>query len=204
MPIPFQCRCGTLRGEIEPRDAYIRATCYCSDCQTFARALGRDRDVLDPKGGTDIVAMLPAGFRITAGSEQLACLSLSPKGLLRWHSACCNTPIANTPRSPKLPYAGVLGSCMAGGPEALDAAFGPSHIAFNVASAQGEVKATPVHTGVGLLRIMWGVLRARISGRSRDNPFFRRGTSDPVSEPRILTREERARFRPPEHGSRPG
>jgi hypothetical protein len=196
MAIPFQCRCGTLRGEIEPRDAYVRATCYCADCQTFARALGREQDALDPKGGADIIAMLPAGFRITAGSEQLACLSLSPKGLLRWHSACCNTPIANTPRNSKLPYVGVLGSCMAGSTEALDAAFGPSRIVLHAGSAQGEVKATPVRSGIGLLRILWGVLRARMSGRYRDNPFFKLGTSDPLSEPRVLTREERAGFQP--------
>lgn len=204
MTIPFQCSCGILRGEIEPRNVYIRATCYCADCQTFARALGREQDALDAKGGVDIMAMLPAGFRITAGSEQLACLSLSPKGLLRWYSACCNTPIANTPRHPKLPYADVLGSCVAGGVEALDAVFGPSRIALNVESAQGEVKATPVRTGVGLLGIMWGVLRAKLNGRYRDNPFFRNGTSDPVSEPRVLTREERAGFHPPKRESRAG
>jgi hypothetical protein len=196
MTIPFQCRCGALRGEIEPRDAYVRATCYCSDCQTFARALGRGQDALDLDGGTDIVAMLPAGFRIIAGSEQLACLSLSPKGLLRWHSACCDTPIANTPRDPKLPYVGVLGSCMAGSADALDAAFGPSRIALNVSSAQSEVKATPLRSGIGLLRIFSGVLRAKLNGRFRDNPFFRHGTSEPASEPRILTREERAEFQP--------
>lgn len=204
MAILFQCRCGTLRGEIEPRDAYVRATCYCSDCQTFARALGHEQDALDARGGADIIAMLPAGFRITAGSEQLACLSLSPKGLLRWHSACCNTPIANTPRSSRLPYVGVLGSCMAGGSGALDAAFGPSRIALHAGSAQGEVAATPLRSGIGLLQIFSGVLRAKLNGRNRDNPFFRRGTSDPVSEPRVLTREERTGFQPPKRGSRPG
>lgn len=196
MTIPFQCRCGTLRGEIEPRAAYARATCYCRDCQTFARALGREQDVLDAHRGMDLVAMAPMGFRITAGEAQLACLSLSPKGLLRWHSACCNTAIANTPRDPKLPYAGVLVTCMAGGAAALDAAFGPSRIALNTGSAQGEVRATPVRTGLGLLRILWGVLRVKTGGRGRVNPFFRPGSSDPVSAPRVLTREERAGFQP--------
>ena len=193
MTIPFQCRCGSLRGEIEPAAAYVRATCYCRDCQAFARALGREQDVLDARGGTDIVAMAPGGFRIVVGSEQLACLSLSPNGLLRWHSACCNTPIANTPRHPKLPYAGVLASCM-GGAAALDAAFGPSRIALNAASAQGEVKATPLRAAVGLLEILWGVLRAKLGGGTRANPFFRPGTGDPVNEPRVLTREQRAGF----------
>lgn len=192
MAIPIRCRCGTLQGEIEPGDVYVRATCYCRDCQAFARALGHGGDVLDPQGGTDILAMLPAGLRLTAGDAQLACLSLGPKGLLRWHSACCDTPLANTPRDPKTPYVGVLAGCVAGGPEALDAAFGPSRIALSTGSARGKVQATPLRTGVGVLQIMWGMLRARLRGRHRDNPFFHAGTHQPVAAPRVLTREERA------------
>ena len=138
MTIAFHCRCGTLRGEIDPRDIYARATCYCRDCQAFARTLGRE-DGLDAGGGTDIVPMLPASVRFTDGIDQLACLSLSPKGLLRWHSRCCDTPIANTPRDPKLPYAGILGNCLEGYPDTLDAAVGPSRIALNTKSARGRV-----------------------------------------------------------------
>lgn len=192
MAISFRCRCGALQGEVEPAAAYLRAVCYCRDCQAFARALDREQDVLDSKGGTDIVALRPSGVRFTAGREQVACLSLSPKGLLRWHSACCRTPFANTPRDPKLPYVGVLASCMAAEPGALDAAFGPRRMALGTDSARGEVAATPVRTVLGVVRIMWGVLRARLSGRHRDNPFFDMATAQPVAEPRVLTRQERA------------
>lgn len=192
MAMPFRCRCGTLQGEIEPGDVYARATCYCRDCQAFARALGRADDVLDPQGGTEILAMLPAGIRLTAGGTQLACLSLGPKGLLRWHSACCDTPIANTLRDPKTPYVGVLAASVPGGPEVLDDEVGPSRIALSTGSALGQVKATPLRTGVGVLRIMWGMLRARLRGRHRDNQFFQPGTGQPVAKPRVLTREERA------------
>lgn len=192
MAIPFHCRCGTVQGEIEPGAVYARAVCYCRDCQAFARALGRGQEVLDPNGGTDIVAMLPAGLHFTAGIEQVACLSLSPKGLLRWHSACCNTPIGNTSRDPKLPYVGVLARCMDVAPGVLDAAIGPPRIALNTASARGQVAATPVRAALGIVRIMWGVLRAKLSGRHRDNPFFDAATSRPMAEPRVLTRQERA------------
>ncbi|MGH8085105.1 MAG: DUF6151 family protein [Lysobacter sp.] len=192
MTIPFRCRCGTLQGEIEPAATYLRAVCYCRDCQAFARALDREQDVLDPNGGTDIVAIRPAGVRFTMGREQVACLSLSPKGLLRWHSACCHTPLANTPRDPKLPYVGVLVSCMAGESGTLDAAFGARRIALGTGSARGEVAATPVRTTLGVVRIMWGVLRAKLGGRDRDNPFFDMATLQPVVEPRVLTRQERA------------
>lgn len=189
MPITFHCRCGALRGEIEPNRVYARATCYCRDCQAFARAVGRE-DVLDSDGGTDIVAMLPAGVHITAGLDQLACLSLSPKGLLRWYSRCCDTPLANTARNPKLAYVGLLGHGLPG--DALDAAVGPSRIALNTKSALGAVSPTPVRAVVGVLRIMRGVLAARLSGRNRSNPFFDNRTSRPVAEPRVLTRQERA------------
>lgn len=190
MTIPFRCQCGTLQGDIEPTAAYARAVCYCRDCQTYARALERE-DVLNPAGGSDIVAMWPAGWRFSAGREQVACLSLSPKGLLRWHSACCNTPIANTPRNPKLPYAGVLAGCIAEAPGALDATVGPARIALNTGSARGEVAATPMRAALGLVRILWGMLRARLSGRHRTNPFFDVASGRPVAEPRVLTREER-------------
>lgn len=190
IPIPIRCRCGTLQGEIAPRDVYARATCYCRDCQAFARVLGRE-DVLDSHGGTDILPMLPAGLRLTAGSEHIACLSLGPRGLLRWHSACCDTPIANTPRDPKMPYVGVLACCVTGGTEVLDASFGPPRAALHARSALGQVKATPLLTGVGVVQIMWGMLRARLRGRHLDNPLFDAGTHQPVTTPRVLTREER-------------
>lgn len=191
MAIAFRCRCGKLQGEVEPAVAYIRAICYCKDCQAFARALDREHEALDPNGGTDLVALRPDGVRFTAGREQVTCLSLSPNGLLRWYSACCHTPFANTPREPKLPYVGVLASCMAAEPDALDATFGPRRIAIGTASALGEVAATPVRTTLGVVRIMWGVLWAKV-GRHRVNPFFDATTSQPIVEPRVLTRDERA------------
>jgi hypothetical protein len=189
MPIAFQCRCGSLRGEIEPGSVYARATCYCRDCQAFARTLQRE-DVLDAEGGTDIVAMRPAGVRFTAGTEHLACLSLSPKGLLRWYSHCCDTPIANTPRDTKMPYVGISGQCADAA--ALATAVGPSRIALNVKSARGPVSPTPLRTFVGVMRIMVGVLVARFSGRHRNNPFFIGDPPTPIAGPRVLTLAERA------------
>lgn len=179
-----------MRGEIEPGSVYARATCYCRDCQAFARTLGRE-DVLDAQGGTDIVPMLPAGVRFTAGSEQLACLSLSPNGLLRWYSRCCDTPIANTPRDPKMSYVGMLAHGMQADLGALTTSVGPSRIALNVKSALGQVASTPLRTFVGVMRIMRGVLSARVRGRYRDNPFFIAGSPRPITEPRVLTLAER-------------
>lgn len=82
MTMTFQCSCGQLQGTLEPRDTYARVVCYCRDCQAYAQLLGRE-DVLDARGGSDIVAMQPAGLRVTTGREQLTCLTLSPRGPLR-------------------------------------------------------------------------------------------------------------------------
>ena len=77
-------------------------TCYCRDCQAYAHALGNAGAILDDLGGTDIVASLQQHVMLSQGTDALACLSLSDKGLLRWYASCCNTPIANTARNHKL------------------------------------------------------------------------------------------------------
>ena len=190
MAIAFQCRCGALQGELDLAGVYTRATCHCRDCQAFARALGRS-DVLDAAGGTDVLAMLPSALRITTGQEHLACLSLGPKGLYRWHAACCATPIANTPRDPGMAYVGVLASCVAD-PLQLDGAMGPSRAMVGRASATAPVRSTPLQTTWTVIRTIVGIVGARLRGRHRPNPFFEPGTAEPIRAPRILTREERA------------
>ncbi|PJJ99446.1 hypothetical protein CO641_07810 [Lysobacteraceae bacterium NML91-0213] len=199
MTIALQCSCGHLQGTLEPRDAYARVVCYCRDCQAYARLLGRE-DVLDACGGSDIVAMQPAGLRFTAGADRLTCLSLSPRGPLRWHSACCNTPLANTARDPRLPYAGVLVACITADPSATDRAFGPARVAVNTGSATRAVRPTRRHTAAAVCRIGAGVLLAKLRHRHRDTPFFIAGTSRPVVEPRIVARAEREAATPADHG----
>src|SRR5690606_34164535 len=106
MSVPLCCTCGAVRGELDRRAVYARVVCYCRDCRAFARVLAR-LDILDDAGGTDIVTMRPAGLRFPQGRDQLACLSLGPKGPLRWYAACCGTPVGNTSRNPAFPYVGV-------------------------------------------------------------------------------------------------
>ena len=196
MAVPFQCACGSVRGEVEPRAAYGRVTCYCRDCQAFARTLGRAGDVLDEHGGTDIVAMQPAGLRFTEGEDHVVCLSLSPKGTLRWHSACCDMPIANTGRNPKLPYVGLLAAGISAAGADVDASFGRRRMVVNAGSAVGEVQSTRLRTALGVARVIAGVLAAKLRGGHRGNPFFAPDGTRPRAEPRILTREERAAATP--------
>lgn len=191
MDFPLHCQCGTLQASLAEPQRATRAVCYCRDCQAFARFLGQTARILNRYGGTDIVAASPHRLRFTRGVEVLRCMSLSEKGLLRWYAGCCNTPLANTPRDPALPYVGIVHDSLAELAAARDAAFGPARIALNTASATGPVAATRVATVAGVLKIMHNVLAARLSGNYRDNPFFERGGSRPVVVPEVLTSAQR-------------
>lgn len=91
--LAIRCTCGALRGEVEPSRRVNRGSCYCKDCQAFAHFLGRAEEILDAQGGTEVVQIASRHVRFTAGQEQLACMRLTRRGLLRWYAACCNTAI---------------------------------------------------------------------------------------------------------------
>ena len=191
MEIPLRCRCGKLQGEVDAARIAARAVCYCKDCQAFARFLKAEDAVLDASGGTEVEATLPAAVRFTGGLEHLACMSLSPKGIYRWYASCCNTPIGNTPRNPAMSYVGLVRTCLDAPPETLERALGRSHMTANRGSAYGPTSATPVATLLGVARIGGALVKARLSGSYRDNPFFD-AAGAPVCAPRVLTKEERA------------
>ena len=136
MAHPFRCRCGQLRGEVLDGMRGMRAVCYCRDCRAYAHWLGRPEDVVDALGGTDIVATEARYVRLTAGAPLLACMSLSPRGLLRWYASCCRTPVGNTPRDWKLPYVGLACTTLAQ-ERPLGAGFPPVQMDINTASALG-------------------------------------------------------------------
>jgi hypothetical protein len=195
MNIALRCRCGKLQGEVDAQRVAARAVCYCKDCQAFARFLKAEAQVLDTAGGTEVEATLPAAVRFTAGLEHLACMSLSPKGIYRWYASCCDTPVGNTPRDPKMSYVGLVRACLDASGEELDRALGRSRFSANTASAHGAVKATPVRAVLAAARIGATLARARIGGAYRDNPFFDTAGA-PIRSPRVLTREERAAITP--------
>lgn len=184
----FQCRCGKLQGEIAQPAPALRAVCYCRDCQAYAHLLGEPQRVLDAQGGTDIVAMQSSNVRLTAGQEWLACLSLSPRGLLRWYAGCCRTPIANTPRDWKLPYAGMVHSCLER-PQPIEPSFPAVQLQVNTGSAHGPVPRVGKLSGMArLARLMLRLLAARARGAYRQTPFFD-ANGAPVVEVKVAERE---------------
>jgi Family of unknown function (DUF6151) len=191
LSVPLRCACGQVKGHLESPHRAGRATCYCHDCQAFARFLGRPEATLNALGGTDIVATSPRFVRFTAGTDRLQCMSLGPRGLLRSYAGCCRTPIGNTPRNPKMSYVGLVHNCLAGSPAEKDAAFGPARLAVNPKSASGRVAATPLPMLLAALKILRNVGGSRLNGTYRQNPFFRSGTDEPIVPPQELTAEQR-------------
>ncbi len=129
MDIAMKCKCGSLRGvvhDISSRRGH-RTVCMCDDCQAYAHYVGQAETVLDANGGTDVVPVAPANVEITHGIENLKCLRLTEKGMLRWYAGCCGTPIANTAPISKIPFAGLIHSIMdfGDGGESRDGILGP-------------------------------------------------------------------------------
>lgn len=185
----FACECGQVQGELDPARVHTRATCYCRDCQAFARWLGGE-GLMDAHGGSDILPMAPDGVRFTRGFEHLACMSLSPRGLLRWHSACCRTPLGNTPRDAGMFCVGMPVACLCVDDVALDAAFGRrDRIVLQTKSAIGKVDSTPLALLLGGMRIFVGVIGGKLR-RKRDVTFFD-AAGAPLRQPEVVSKVER-------------
>lgn len=142
--------------------------------------------------GRSTIRSMTHRFQCTCGQvrgEILACVSLSPRGLLRWYAACCGTPIANTPRDWRLPYVGLMHVCLRQ-PDPLERSFPQVDMRVNTKSAHGAV---PRDTGLaGKLRFLRMVVRLagmRVTGAYRSTPLFSR-SGEPVAAPRVVAREE--------------
>lgn len=194
----IQCQCGLVRGEIRGTGPHSRVRCYCADCRAFARYLGQASTTLDSQGGSEVLQLAQHRVHWLQGQEQLACLRLSPKGLLRWYCRCCNTPIGNMLAEPKMAFIGLLSSCLDKTQLAHD--FGEAVADANTETAFGEPK--PQQRGVAgvILRFVWLVLLARLTGRWRQSPFFQADGSLLVT-PTVLTAAQRTALKQQDHNA---
>ena len=187
---PLQCQCGSVRGFVAGAAISNRVVCYCSDCQAFAHFLGREADVLDERGGTDIIQTLPRNVTITHGMQSIACMRLTSTGLLRWFTGCCGTPIGNTLASPKISFIGLVHTCLENPDVSLEASFGPVRAWVNTASARGMPKPRTAGLTAGIVRLIYRALKARLNGSYKHNPFFHPDSGLPVVMPRVLSSAE--------------
>ena len=191
----LRCRCGEVVGVVTDASQRTvnRVVCYCDDCQAFAHQLGR-ADLLNAKGGSDIVQVAPASLTFVKGQDCIAGVRLTPKGLFRYHTTCCNTPVGNT-LSPAIPFVGILAQAFDTERQRADHVFGTPVGAIFGKCATGEPPAGS--TGLNLplmLRAIAKVLGWRLGGRNWPHPFFR-PTREPIFPVTVLSPERREALR---------
>jgi hypothetical protein len=184
----LKCRCGRVKGVIADAVVANHVLCYCRDCQAFAHFLGCANEVLDERGGSKVVQVMPKHVTFSQGTDALACMRLTPKGLLRWYASCCKTPIGNTLATPKLSFVGLVHSCLEN-----PTGFGPVRVWVNTKSAKGEPKPKQVGVGTMLGWFFGNALKARFNGDYKHTPFFR-ADGTPIVTPQVLSDEEHARL----------
>ena len=190
MDLALRCRCGVVTGvarELRPSNT-SRVVCYCNDCQAFAKAIGRD-DVVNAHGGTDILQMHPVNLQFATGTDELRCLRLSEKGLNRWYTACCSTPLGNT-GGPGLPFIGVIVRAWTDIDDAsLDAALGTSDGIMGRFAKDPQTLTTPLHPRIAAgtaLKIMRMALGGLLRRGHKPSPVFN-DDGTPKATPRVLS-----------------
>lgn len=192
----FSCQCRSLKGTVELSDLrnLTRLVCYCEDCQAYARHLDPSEPVLGPHGGTDLVQVSPAHFRIKRGMEKLGNLRLSESGIYRWHATCCNTPLCNTPPNPAMPFIALITNNLMCNQSTLANKVGPVRLGM-CAGSQHPISADwPTARNFGfkvLTRTLLNIGRWRIAGDHTRSILIDSDTGKPVVEPYTLNDTER-------------
>jgi hypothetical protein len=190
MDHPLQCRCGTIKGRVSDTRSANRVVCYCGDCQAFARVLGQASTTLDAQGGSDIVQTLPKNVTFTQGADALACMRLTPKGMVRWYAGCCKTPIGNTLENSKISFIGLLHNCLEDPQHPLQDSFGAVRTFANPQGAIGDPKPKARGMAATIWWFVTTILQARVNGDYQRTPFFKDGR--PIAIPRVISSAERA------------
>jgi hypothetical protein len=195
--VSLRCLCGEVHGEVANASpaSVNHAVCYCSDCQAFAHHL-KQGALLDPKGGSDIVQVAPARLTFVRGRERIAGLRLSPRGLYRFHSTCCNTPLGNTV-GPAIPFVGLLVQVFEQDGQKAEALFGPPsgavHGEYAIGGAPEGSKGVSLRMMARAVRLVGGW---KLGGKSWPHPFFDRNTRAPLYPVTVLSKAERDALRP--------
>jgi hypothetical protein len=189
MQHPLQCRCGTIKGWVSDTHSANRVVCYCRDCQAFARFLGQEGETLDAQGGSEVVQILPKNVTFTQGTDALACMRLTNKGMVRWYAGCCKTPIGNTLENYKISFIGLLHNCLETPERSLQDSFGAIRTYAYPQGAIGDPKPTPAGMGATIRWFVKTILKARLNGDYKRTPFFRDGK--PIAIPRVISSAER-------------
>ncbi len=188
MDIKLRCKCGAVTGvatNITPNNGN-RIVCSCNDCQAFAQHLERESDTLDEFGGTEIFQTSQSQVQIKKGAEHLRAVRLTSKGLTRWYTDCCNTPVANTINA-KFPFAGLIHTFInikGDNTQALGPvlAYVQTQHALGTPTYPHSAKKFPLGITLRMLRKIVGW---KAKGMHSPSVFFN-DEGQPVSKPRVL------------------
>ncbi|HPF47658.1 MAG: hypothetical protein KDF58_12080 [Alphaproteobacteria bacterium] len=189
--IHLKCSCGKVQGcafDVKPDDG-IRVVCHCDNCQAFAKYLGRENEILDEYGGTDIFQMSPYQILIEKGKNQIRSVRLTKKGPYRWYTDCCKTPIGNSLHS-EVPFVGVIHNFM-DDEDKRDKNLGPVRFYVQGKYALKKLPDEKYNEGYPLasyFKIMFKILVWRFSSKKFPSPFFDE-EGNPISKPKKLYSE---------------
>ena len=190
-PLQILCKCGAFQAQVDADSLRTgnHGMCYCEDCQAFQRYLGQQGTYLDAQGGTELFQAQSWQIKITQGKENLQIVKLSPKGLYRWHTSCCKTPLFNTVGNPKIAFAGII----AGTIQVQNERLGPINFRYKTEQATAPVTEPKGSMIKFVFRTMRNILGSRISGRWKDTPLFDPDTGRSIVKPYVLSEAERAK-----------
>ena len=185
--LALSCQCGKVTGtaiNVTPKNGN-RVVCCCRACQEFAEHLKSAKQTLDEFGGTEIYQTSQSQVKIETGAEHLRCLRLTRKGLARWYTDCCNTPVGNT-QNANVPFIGVIHSFWKDDGQ-RDQLLGPV-----IAYVQTQyAKGNPTHPKAAAkyplgitLNIIRKMLTWKLTGKGKPTAFFADGK--PIVKPLIV------------------
>lgn len=192
--IKLKCNCGKVEGianNVSPSSG-THLICMCDDCKAYAKYLKRETDILDENCGTQIFQLTPSQVEITKGTEHIACLRLTPKGLMRWYTSCCNTPMGNS-MGAKAPFIGMPTIFMdTQSNQNLQQNLGPIR-----AKMMGKKSKNGKSPNSSSFKILLFIIRSVfkmgqwwLKGMRCPHPFYLLN-NEPIVAPNILTRVER-------------
>jgi hypothetical protein len=144
----------------------VRAVCYCNSCREFAIRTGAE-SALDPAGGSDLYQVAPEEIVFQSGADGLSWLRLTDKGPARWFTTCCNTPVANTLGTQRIPFVTLQTHRLADQDQ-----LPPVSVRVFRRDATGRVPDDGKGVVALYLNFAGRMLRSWISGGWRRNPFF--------------------------------
>lgn len=173
----LRCDCGFFQAvlhDVNPKSG-THLRCHCADCRAGFRVLRPGAQTR----GIHLYQTDPDKVEIIAGPEYFECMQLSPNGIFRWYASCCNTPMFNTLKSAKIPFASVFTET------AEDpSVFGPIVTEAHIKKSDGKT----VHKGMGkmVFRMLSRMISSKITGRWKETPFFLPPLYGPVFQPRLV------------------